>query len=488
MIRQGRTLEAKNLLENMNPNDLSQKSVARYANLARRAGAIELSLRILKPYVRGLKSREEHGSDEQKAEYAASLTLVGAVDEALELLGKVNLTTCPKATLYLVFAMFKKWQYREAIPLLLKVANSSQLDEYQKLTVRMNLAACNVVCENFSEAENDLLGVEEQTQKNGWSLLKDQLNELRLQIKLGKQDYSRANDFIHQMMPTELNERHKFLIKKRLFFLKCLAENKKIQREEFSEFRRMAYDFSDWDSLRDSDFYEGTIFKDINLLKKVYFGSPFRRYREWVQTTASLHNMEIGDSAYWSYPFDDKSRKYTLCLADGTISNHSYQFVPGQILHRVLCLLAEDFYRPCPTGELFRLLFPEEYFDFESSPNRVHGILFRLREVVEQEGFGVSLLEKTRGFKLMLGNNFAIHIDHGFNSQAFRNRDLYLLSVLYQKIKQDSFETAEACSILDLKRSRVQFILSLGMTQEILLKTGTGRYTQYRFLRDPLVI
>src|SRR4051812_20912860 len=118
MVRQGRLKEVKAELRNLNLKRIPRAQAVHLANLARRVGMGQLSLRILSPIVRAQfhrKNLDAPPTPLEEIEYAASLRGEGALGEAEELLLKIDRAVFPQAGFQLALCDIARWDYASTI-------------------------------------------------------------------------------------------------------------------------------------------------------------------------------------------------------------------------------------------------------------------------------------------------------------------------------------------------------------------------------------
>src|SRR5262249_52584108 len=117
-IKEGKSAEAWRRISSAMNSRPPREYRVKLAVLARRAGKPNLALRILAPIVRPERKLLFVPTDLEKAEYAATLSRIGAVDEALSLLNSLDGTKLPEVSAYKSLALVSHWRYAETIPLL----------------------------------------------------------------------------------------------------------------------------------------------------------------------------------------------------------------------------------------------------------------------------------------------------------------------------------------------------------------------------------
>ncbi|MEZ4873533.1 MAG: hypothetical protein R2827_15085 [Bdellovibrionales bacterium] len=95
--------------------------------------------------------------------------------------------------------------------------------------------------------------------------------------------------------------------------------------------------------------------RGMNILKKVYFGTPLPGYRTRMLPT--LRPLSWQNLLFFTCKivFGSAAR---LDLKSGLIDGRSVGFNAGSLLHKVLQSLCEDLYRPVPWPPYFQMCFP----------------------------------------------------------------------------------------------------------------------------------
>jgi hypothetical protein len=154
LVRSGESAKARRILRELRLDRLTRAEKLQAANLARRSGLPELSIKLLNRVMRP-RSGASDASARERAEYAAALSRIGATSEALGILESLKGSDHPEVPLFHAFALISQWDYRGAIPLLRRHERAAQTD-YQRLIGRVNLVAA-LVFERQSREARELL-------------------------------------------------------------------------------------------------------------------------------------------------------------------------------------------------------------------------------------------------------------------------------------------------------------------------------------------
>ena len=89
-LRSGEVDTARTKLESVAGKKVAREHAAKVGSLARRAGFMGLSLRLLSPIVRPTSRKAVPASAEESAEYALALATIGATEEAIEIFTELD--------------------------------------------------------------------------------------------------------------------------------------------------------------------------------------------------------------------------------------------------------------------------------------------------------------------------------------------------------------------------------------------------------------
>jgi hypothetical protein len=399
-IRQGKSLLVRKKLLQLDRSKISRPYRARYANLFRRSGLPEISLRLLNRIVRSPTSAVNDATPEEKTDYAASLIAIGASSEGLQLLREFPSHDHPDALLQMAIGYVTRWEYLQAIPVLLDLLRHPNCSEYQNIVGRINLASALVIENQLKEAEDLLLGLHrELVGRPEFALVLGNTYELLAQIATAQKDHTLARTLIAE--GTKLQAMHTGITS--LLLEKTQAINNALDPlyrslgiRQLQSVLSNAQKYKRWETCREAHLYLSRVLNDQASFMKVYFGTPFPNYRrrmlrEFPQENALPNEYVcLAQGAFQSYPlvFDTLSGEL-----EGSSSHLAFASLP----HKLLCLLAGDFFRPYRVSKMFAELYPDEYFDPYSSPDRVHKAIIRLRQELQEQNIPLVVLRERGG-------------------------------------------------------------------------------------------
>jgi tetratricopeptide (TPR) repeat protein len=469
-VRAGRADRVAYHLSRLNLAKLPREVRRPLANLCRRAGLLNLGLKILSPVVR----TELIAADAEKAEYAVLLQRSGSVSEALGLLKKVNPIAVPEALLFRAFCHFNRWEYAQAIPIL-QAYLSSALSPYQSLIGRVNLAAAQLVVGQDHEAESLLAQNLEDVRRLAAMRLEGNCRELLAQLFLRRNQTGPASLELERASQLFGSEKtlDQLFVKKWKAVLESRCDG---TVDPLLQFRAQAVEFGDAESVREADLYLVQARYEDDRYQHLYFGSPLAGYRERLAREIPTAPRAL------TYLFGSRDPSVVLDLQTGQSSDTGLN--PGKKLHQVLAVLLRDFYRPPSLGALFAEIFPNEFFDIYSSPSRIHQLLRRTRRWIKESGFPLEIIEEAGGYRVSVTGDFAIRI-------ADRSLAVDANTVALAKLGRfqgSSFRAADARLILGMSATSFRRFTHWALENGHLRRIGESRATTYELCAPNLSV
>ena len=169
---------------------------------------------------------------------------------------------------------------------------------------------------------------------------------------------------------------------------------------------------------------------------------------------------------------------------------------PGQIPHRLLAALSQDFYRSLKLPALHGVVFPGQHFNPVSSPNVLHQAMRRLRlqlergapDIMLDESRGAYRLQRTPGGSLCLriprSMREVVESESGSSDSVQRLRIEALLGPLRREGGADEFSRAEFQRISSLPGRSAGRLLEEALKAGVLERLGAGPGTRYRFRKN----
>ena len=477
LIISGQIESAKTALKKQLGRKRTPQETLKLANFSRRLSLSELSLKLLFATLHDPMP----ASPEEKCEYATSLIQLGYYREGDEILSQIESETYPKSLLFLAFSHIYRWDYfsaEEKLNLYLKkIGNSSEYDSFIGLT---NLAACMVInSAPFTETEYMLKDLLQKIGKTTYLRLKANLFELSAHLYIYNDRYDDAKRSLDsaESILSDLDAAYDgFYIQKWriiLNFKKNPNSNEAI--EAVGTFRAKSLAHGRWEIARDCDLHLGISNRNQSVLQHLYFGTPFESYRQRILRLTD-GKIVIPETYNWRIQQSQPSETI-LDIGTGKIEGpHVGEdlFKKSQALS-LLQSLAGDFYRPLRSSSVFEKIFPGEYYDPFSTPNRIHQVVWRLKkelkarniplEINSEDGF--QIIATTPGFGLKIGLQGDLKADP--------------ISILKSEFKDEKFNSKQASEVLNYSLRKTQQILKAAIEESQFKQIGTGKNTKYHF-------
>lgn len=393
--------------------DLIPRSYAqRIANLARRCSRSLLAVKILHPIVRPVDTNQPKAEGHEIAEYAAALSYLGASQEAIGLLKKVNPEEYPQCFLYLAFALFSRWEYDAAVAPLKSYLDCSHIGNYDRLIGKLNLAAALIRTNDYSTSKKLLEAVVETARKENFSLILGNALERLAEIAVSEKNWRTADHLLFEAegLVKDRTTLSNLFIRKWRLFLQILSKGYMPEYEiKLKAFKLEAASLSHWETVRDCDRFEALITKSKKLFLQVYFGTPFESFRkdliEEFKTRVQIPNYFIWGpevSHLDTSPISLDIENGTLMTRDtnGLVNQFGNLLVPGSLPHQLLMTLASDFYSPFGYRYLFAALFPEKNYHPQFSDQEVLVAIETLKKWLSQNNLPLDVEERGGFFKL----------------------------------------------------------------------------------------
>lgn len=468
-IRAGLSSAVKDRLSAINSAQVPREFRLPLANLCRRVAMNEMAMRLLAPVIN--EAREglgEPASQGELAEYAVLLQRFGVIDESMKILKGISHLDVPETLLYQAFCHFNRWEYFESVPLLQSYVQR-QVDPYKKLIGEVNLAAALTTTMAFAEARPLLGKIIDQCAREGHRRLQANAFEIRSQIELSEHHFDAAEADLksaHATLSGDGTVAELSTLKWRAVLQAFRTQNVDALRE----FRGRAVEFGDWEAVRHSDLNLLRFEFSEELFNYHLFGSPWQGYREIAQRNLgrviSVDHFDFGNAG-------GKTVDVAQAKLDGKEA-----FPAGSKLHRALATLAADFYRPVPVGVMFNALFPNEFYDVFSSPNRVHQVLHRLRKWAADQGLGFEIDHGKDGYQLRMIEPLILRVPYE-KKDPDSNKEM-LRSLHRGSLRGELFSAQECAADLKISLPSARKFLAWAIESGGIEKIGAGSGTRYQ--------
>ena len=466
LIKAGKIGTVSALIAKLNMARVPRAYRQALAKICRRSHLLEQGLRLLHPIIRNEQQQIDPATPGEICEYSVLLSRIGSIKEAIQLLSKVDPAKAPEAMLYLGFCNISAWDYARAEGYLEKYLDS-KADNYSKLIARVNLGSCYLTLEKSELAEKHLTETIAIATEMGASRLIGNLLEMRAQGKLHSRDFQGARTDLDQALKIfgDGQSYDQMMIFKWQQIIMAL-ENEALA--PIDRLRAEALRRKEWECLREADLFSQQIKFDQRTFDHLIVGTASPSYRARIRKSLP---HEPSASFVWG-----DAGGMILDLRTGHM-NGTEDLNPGKKIHQVLSTLSKDFYSPQSMGVLYADLYPDEYFDIDTSPTRVRQLLKRTRRWLEEHGISATIEQLKGRYRLRFHGGFGIEVPLERNPIAANGAKWEELKRLFD---QGKFKADDACEKLGLSRSSFHRLAEWAIAEGKLEKTGTGRATRYK--------
>jgi len=485
LIRQAEFEKVTNELLKLKEQNIPRRHISQLANIARRGQNNDFALEILNPIIRPQTPLESPANIKEMAEYGASLTRAGVLNESINILESLDHSNNPEVLLYRCINHFQIWEYEKAIPLLHKYLDSSILSDYQALVGKVNLVSSYMFLGKGSEIKLVLDEIINEASLRGHNLLYSIILQLSAQDKILNEQFDLAKSDLTESEKALKGSQHisAFYLKKWQAILNLLkSKGDKNSVIQIKKIQHEAGLLKNWETIRECDFYLSYIHRNDELFNQVYLGTPYVQYRKRVSEIYKP-NFQIPTSIKWTMnnPHSNNSYEYELDVNKGKLTSQVSGMKVGQVMHKSLFLLTRDFYKPIQVGELFSQLFQDDHFNPTTSPERVFKAIGRLRNWLKENNIPIKILRTKGEYRLSGGGNCCLII-----STEEKNLDRFDLQIteLFKEFSYLPFTVADACKVLGLASRTTSRLIKKAMENNNIEKNGKGKATKYKFRKN----
>lgn len=465
-IRSGAVKSVVQLLADLRPAQVPRPARQVLAKICRRAGMVKLGLRLLQPCVRGPWVPP---SAEEASEYAFLLARNGSYREACALFSTIETRTLPTVLLYWASAEIENWNYQGAIPLLEEFL-TTRIDEYSKLIAKVNLAASYLAVSIHNGVEALLLDALDKARASNSKRLEGNCLEQLGQFYFQHGDMTKAKLRLEEATKIlSLSGSYDHLLVQK--WLAAIAAKEQGSIEPLLQFKKRAFELEHWESVREADLLCLTVVFDQNCFDHVYYGSPQPGFRDRLTKLTSASPSAVFDAG-------DRSARavFDSDSAELVGRNQESHQRASRIVGRTLQGLLADLYAPLNMGALFSAIYPDEYFDVESSPARTRQALRRTRIWLRQNGIDNAIVIRNGSCHISTAKIAVRYHLHKKNPVA----DEKVLSLLQAFPVGREFTAEEAISRLGVSRTGLHRLFVKATELGVLDKLGCGRSTVYK--------
>ncbi len=479
LIRKGQIVTARRELKMFAAKKVARADAADFGLLAWRAKIGRLGIKVLNPIVRPPPRSKVFADEEEKAAYAACLIQIGANDEGLEILNSLDTRGLPQVLLLRVAAHVARWDYQDAIPLLVEYIASPLTNEYQKLVGKVNLASGYVYERRHAEASLLLPEIIESAAAQNLSLLYGNALTIAALNAIQGEDWKSAENYLKRAEEGLGSQAalDAFFVRKWNVVLRLFRDGAKPAiLDDLIAVRTEAARLGHYETVRDCDHYRALSEKGDRIFAHVYCGTPFVHYR-----LRLLEDVpgKTPPSEYLWVPGGEETAESWFDLSTGKDERGRARLKVGDASLRLLGVLSADFYRPLRTAALHARLYPGDYYNPISSPVRVRQAIARLRRWVEENALPLTVEETTGTYRLQAASRYGIRI--ALEDAGVSNRLEWQMRLLRDKWASEPFSALQAAPVLGKSGRSARRILEQALASGLIERIGRAAATRYRF-------
>ncbi|MCC6138504.1 MAG: hypothetical protein IT287_07710, partial [Bdellovibrionaceae bacterium] len=426
----------KKALKALEPTDIPKDMRQDFAKIARRCHLYNEAIRILQPNIYGATNPTQG----DVFEYASSIRKIGLVRQSKKLLERSGIGK--EQELYKAYADIHEWDYGSARLHLKKYISDFSLTEREHIVAYLNLSSCSLFLGLFDEASKELGQLSQINSKDYFQFYLN-YKELLGQFHLLQGDFKTATTIFAEALKLtgEQQGNTSLFIKKWQIITDAAAGEEDIS--QINNLKREIRKSLHWESLRDFDYHIARFQKNTELLKNVYFSTPYSGYRDRMCSQTGFR-------------FDSISN-HTLTRGSGAehfdpLTTFCEDLPPGMLLHRLLLLFLSDAYRPWSIPRIFDYLFCDEIYNPATSPKKIYALTSKLQNFLEAHLTGLKLDSTIYGYRLRLKENSAVTV---YPKMIFENRQTVVANMLKNIVGTKTFSVADLENVVPLSKHKI---------------------------------
>jgi len=499
-FKNGRFAKTQYLLQILAAERLSPAERALCASIGRRSGFPLQSLELLRKAVYPSPKRRTlpgaRATPEELAEYASSASMLGAHREARRLFEKIPDGAYPEGIYLEANSELAIFDYDRATPLLESFLKTQPADSGLRRGAEVRLAMC-------------LIRGREKDEQRSARLLAPFLDAGTPDITLPERMYAGQIHVEHNYvfsrdtrrtleLALELERRHPDHNSVGLMLwitLLSIHHGKNVggQKLRLQQEKRRAIQEQYWYGLRQFDLYESFLLRNRESLLRYHFGTPFPRMRRLALERFG-QEARLTDHWDWVPGFGTEETPTpigNLPLLDtilGVFEPTGASLKNGDLLLTLLRTLASDFTTPLSEHEIHEQLYPGEPHQGETSSQRVHTVVHRLRQWLERESIPMEIESLTRAYRISPQSAIRLRVinpDRNIEELAILPPELRETEAFIRKAFSTSarFSSSELGKLQQTSSRTVVYHLKALVEAGRLIAEGAGPARRYR-LKD----
>ncbi len=497
--------QARIIIKKINIAKLPRNKLIDYCQVCRRLG---LPARILKCLQSVIRNPLISASEMEQALYAVGLYLSGAYKEAEQIFEELlKNTQSVNNEIYFLSALcqMRQWKYQSALTLLSRYQKKLKPDEYSYVVCKLNIAAC---LQALGRSELALKELSVPLQCRNFELLNLHAQELHAQILFSQGRYEISIEQIKQIL-LKTNQSHfilnctkwQLLSQIHILLHKCNCQNNRngsvwelnlqeLMNENVDlfdgvlQFKKACVEADLMEHIRDFDFHLAFAIKDQRAICQLWQLTHSASYKNRIvnrsmvvfrSSVKKLQTISFGPiySLQEHRTENSAARKVESEVVTFQIQKGVFLFNGEQklklsgMLLKIFKVLISDAYRGFQIGEIFKLIYPGEYYDVNTSPKRVMSIVSRLNQ-------RLSILKSVqivrRNNRLQISSSLNLTLD--FTRMKSHSEFLDWIC----KLNLTQFRIEELCAQSKLSRKTILRRLAIEIRNRHIQKLKPGYY------------
>ena len=228
-----------------------------------------------------------------------------------------------------------------------------------------------------------------------------------------------------------------------------------------------------WDLARDCEYYLIVARRDRARALRLYFSTSLEGMRRKLLRALGMSASEL--PAHFDLQLGEGAAPEPLELATGECAAAQSLLKPGQLSHRLLSALSSDFTVPLTGLELHDRVFPDEYFNPDTSLHRLGEAVRRLRSWLAENRLPLRVENVAGRYRLTGAPSVVIRL-----RQAPLSPTRAQVERLERRFGGGFFSSVEAARHLGVSRNSALGAFRKALAEGLLSRQGQGPSARYR--------
>jgi tetratricopeptide (TPR) repeat protein len=468
MIVKGELKEARAALLTIRPKQVSGPDLVYFCSLLRRSDLALKAVQVLQPLVYPKSRSAYQATVDEKLEYASNLVRLEILGEADRILQSIDENLHPTVLIRRGFLLVSKWDFAASNICFEKYIRHPLAHSYDILIAKVNWLQGLVYLEKSEDAWVLARELIKSLDPGKHKLLLAAVHEFCAELCRLEKNFERSLDFIekakfyledHQTLDGYLIRKQEAIVRA---YWKQSVEALLLSKKEAEEKKH-------FESLRDLDLHIAVLSKNEKLLNQVYWRTQSVAYRGKTLHYAKHYGLAV-NTDFFRFR---KNKGVVFHLDSQLLNGTSTSLKKDKALSKLLQVLLTENYKPLKLIDLFCAVYEDEIFFPDSSADKTHQLLKRLRQFLEHSHLPIKVICRNRTYSLMVYGNFSLQRTDRFHFQWERS--------LFQRIRLETFDISKAQQIWGCSLRTTLRRIDLLKKGERLRTTGQTRARKFQF-------